>query len=148
LIRSSASRPLTKATGAVESFYLRKAMADSCRRGGPIAKRVVTSQFRETVSLMAESAPCARRLQFYEADRRGRILADASRFSGLKAKLWTRGARVPDLHSAVKAGRGEPPAVRAEGHANHVAGVALEGEGFLAGGHLPDLHRAVGAGRG
>src|SRR5262249_7419728 len=91
----------------------------------------------------------------------GRIGASALRRSGgtyscgrkpllrLKANLRTGGGRVPDLYHAAHAGRGEPLAIWAEGHAAiDQAHVGLEGKGLLAGGRVPELQRAVKAGRG
>src|SRR5262249_13501099 len=50
------------------------------------------------------------------------------------------GGRVPDLHRLVLARRGEAFAVGAEAHAEHAAGVSLEGADLLAGVRVPHRH--------
>src|SRR5947207_1070806 len=54
--------------------------------------------------------------------------------------LLLRRVGAPDLHRAVDAARDKPLAIRAERHAGHGAGVAVDRHALLAAG-VPDLDR-------
>src|SRR5262245_13790609 len=56
-----------------------------------------------------------------------------------EAPEQTSGVAIPDLHGAVLARRGDPPAVGAEGHGTDVPTVPFEGFQLLTGLHVPDL---------
>src|SRR5438445_44051 len=58
------------------------------------------------------------------------------------------GCAIPDRHGVVPAGRGEAPAIRAEGHALDMAVVAAQRVHRLARAGIPDSYGPVRAGRG
>ena len=64
-----------------------------------------------------------------------------------EAEHLPAGRRVPDVHDLVFAGRGEAPAVRAEGDAQDESAYA-GGVEELAGRRIPHVHAAAEAGRG
>src|SRR5262249_2603475 len=51
--------------------------------------------------------------------------------------------QLPHLHRVVRTPRGQPLAVRAEGHAVDRVGMPLESQDVLTGGHVPYLHRPI-----
>src|SRR5439155_26977763 len=57
-----------------------------------------------------------------------------------ESKYRVAAGRVPDLDRGVIAGRGQAPAVRAEGYAVDLLGVAGQGVRFLAAGRPPNFH--------
>ena len=73
------------------------------------------------------------------------VPGEGQRFLALVILEWRR---VPDADGPIRAGRGEPPAVRAERHAPAHVGVSAEAEHLPAGRRVPDVHRLVFAGRG
>ena len=60
--------------------------------------------------------------------------------------LRARGC-IPEPHRAIAGGGSEPPSVRAERHARHGVGVAVQDLGRIPGDHVPDLNDII-AGRG
>ncbi len=51
-------------------------------------------------------------------------------------------------HCSIRSRRRQAPAIRAEGDAKHIAGIAEEAEHLFTGGDIPDLSQPVKAGGG